>query len=48
MLGFKIKGWSKTQKQSEYVQCFCANQLSEFLEDVKILIVLLPSTTKNK
>jgi glyoxylate/hydroxypyruvate reductase A len=48
MMGFKVKGWSKTQNKYKYVQFFWENQLSEFLEDVKLLIVLLSSTTKTK
>ena len=44
-LGFKVTGWSRTQKSVEGVQCFAGKDgLGPFLQDADILVVLLPLT----
>lgn len=42
--GFKVKGWSRTKKQISGIDCYGQSELTEFLEDVKLLINLVPNT----
>ena len=46
-LGFKVAGWSRTEKEVEGVECFYGEkQLEAFLNRTKILCCLLPLTPK--
>jgi glyoxylate/hydroxypyruvate reductase len=45
LLGYQLRGWSRTPKSIEGVQCYCGNaELEAFLADTDILAVLLPLT----
>jgi glyoxylate/hydroxypyruvate reductase len=46
MMGFKVVGWSRTQKTTSNVECFAQHQLDQFLAKTDILISLLPATTE--
>lgn len=46
--GFKVSGWSKTEKQTEAMFVYGENRLSEFLSGCDILICLLPLTPETK
>lgn len=44
-LGFPVKGWSKTMKQASIIKAYAGEaQLKDFLDEVKVLICLLPLT----
>lgn len=43
--GFEVRGWSRTTKDVDGVRCYQgAGQLDEFLDDLEILICMLPLT----
>ncbi len=45
LLGYQLRGWSRTPKSIEGMQCFCGDaELEAFLADTDILAVLLPLT----
>lgn len=47
--GFRMKGWSRTPKQIEGVECVSGlDALDAFLGDVEILVVLLPLTPETR
>ena len=47
MLGFKVAGWSRTQKSVDGVQCFSgAGGLDTFLARTDVLVSLLPATAE--
>lgn len=48
MNGFKISGWAKSSKQLEGITTFSGNDLDEFLQDINILVCLLPLTEETK
>ena len=41
---FPVRGWSRSRKQLDRVQCFSAPQWHEFLEGTRVLVCLLPLT----
>jgi glyoxylate/hydroxypyruvate reductase A len=44
-LGFKLRGWSRTPKRIEAVECFAGDgELDEFLSETDILACILPLT----
>ncbi len=44
-LGFKVRGWARTQKNIDDVYCFAGMEsLEEFLNGTEILVLLLPNT----
>lgn len=44
-LGFKVRGWARTQKSIDDVYCFAGMEsLEDFLRDTEILVLLLPNT----
>ncbi|WP_421782911.1 2-hydroxyacid dehydrogenase [Kiloniella litopenaei] len=48
-LGFNVRGWSKSQKSFEDIECFSGQEdLTEFLQGVDILVNLLPLTPETK
>lgn len=49
MLGFKVKGWSRTEKRIENVSCFYGEKgLEEALRSTDILVNLLPLTPQTE
>lgn len=45
ILGFKVSGWSRSQKEMENIDCFSGSDgLNDFLEKTDILVCLLPLT----
>jgi glyoxylate/hydroxypyruvate reductase len=45
ILGFNVRGWSRTRKNSENVECFVGSEEFErFLSETDILVSLLPAT----
>lgn len=45
LLGYQLRGWSRTPKTIEGMQCYCGDaELEAFLADTDILAVLLPLT----
>jgi len=44
MLGFKVNGWSQSQKQIDGIDCFDGKRLNSFLGQTDILVGLLPLT----
>ena len=48
-IGFAVSGWSKTQKNIDYVDCFWGdNQRDTFLNKAEILVCMLPLTPLTK
>lgn len=47
-MGFRVEGWSRTQKRIDGVTTYAEPQLKEFLSRVDILVCLLPLTTKTQ
>lgn len=47
-LGFHVKGWSRSRKQIDQVECYSESQLDEFLKGTKLIINLLPSTPQTQ
>ena len=48
-IGFKLKGWSRTKKELNNIQCFTGkNGLLEVCKDSNVLINLLPHTSETK
>ena len=46
-LGFRVRGWSRSTKHIEGIQCFTGREeLPDFLEGCEILVCLLPLTSK--
>jgi glyoxylate/hydroxypyruvate reductase A len=43
-LNFKVKGYSYSKKDLEYIECFDKSELNKFIQDVDILINLMPLT----
>jgi len=44
-LGFKVRGWARTQKNIDDVYCFAGMEsLEDFLNGTEILVLLLPNT----
>lgn len=43
-LNFRVKGWSRSLKQIEGVLCYSETQLNSFLDEVDILVCMLPLT----
>lgn len=49
LFDFPVKGWSRTPKQIEGVQCFSGSaQFDEFLTSTQVLVCLLPLTAKTR
>ena len=45
-LGFRVKGWARTRRQLERVAVYAGmNELDNFLQDVQILVSVLPLTS---
>ncbi len=44
MLGFGVRGWSRTKKSIEGLTCFDQNETDAFLEETDFLVGLLPLT----
>lgn len=45
--GFPVRGWSRSRKSQPGVQCFAGKEaFGDFLQDVKVLICLLPLTVE--
>ncbi|WP_392558980.1 2-hydroxyacid dehydrogenase [Orbus mooreae] len=47
-LGFKVKGWSRSKKSIDHVDCYSQNQHDEFISGTKLLINLLPCTPQTQ
>ena len=47
-LGFFVKGFSKTKKHIDTIECYGAEQLEEFLQECMIVIMVLPNTPATK
>ncbi len=48
-LGFNVRGWSRSQKHIEGIECFAGpDDLNEFLQGLDILVNLLPLTPETK
>jgi glyoxylate/hydroxypyruvate reductase A len=49
LLGYQLRGWSRTPKAIEGVQCYCGEaRLEAFLADTDILAVVLPLTAETR
>ncbi len=48
MMGFKVRGWSRTRKSIIGVDNFAENELDAFLSGTDILISLLPATAETE
>src|SRR5262245_32566721 len=48
-LGYQVRGWSRSAKSLDGVQCYaCPDELESFLADADILAVLLPLTSDTR
>jgi glyoxylate/hydroxypyruvate reductase A len=47
-LGYRLRGWSRTEKRLDGIDCYFANQLDAFLAETDILAVLLPLTSETR
>jgi glyoxylate/hydroxypyruvate reductase A len=49
LIGFRVAGWSRSQKQIEGIECFHGSaQIEEFLQRTNILVCLLPLTSDTR
>ncbi len=46
--GFEVSGWARSPKEQDGVKTFDGEKLQEFLEDLDILVCLLPLTKKTE
>lgn len=48
-LGYKVRGWSKSLKNIQHVQCYSGkDQFEEFLDATNVLVCLLPLTSETE
>jgi glyoxylate/hydroxypyruvate reductase A len=47
-LGYRLRGWSRTEKRVDGVDCYFGNQLDAFLAETDVLVVLLPLTSETR
>jgi len=49
LIGFRVAGWSRSQKQIEGIECFHGSaQIEAFLQRTNILVCLLPLTSDTR